>query len=88
MVQQIRSAVLVTGMSGTGKSTVLAELARHGHETVDTDDPGWIVEVDTPQGPEPMWDLDRCSRLHRTPATSGTKSDSRPPAHASEDADR
>lgn len=33
--------VLVTGMSGTGKSTVLAELAIRGHITVDTDHDGW-----------------------------------------------
>ena len=29
--------VLVTGMSGVGKSTLLAELASRGHATVDTD---------------------------------------------------
>jgi len=28
-------------MSGTGKSTALAELARRGFRTVDTDEPGW-----------------------------------------------
>lgn len=33
--------VLVTGMSGTGKSTVLNELQRRGHRTVDTDYDGW-----------------------------------------------
>ena len=58
-----RSVVLVTGMSGTGKSTALAELARRGHRVVDTDDPGWIAHVDTPDGPEPMWDLDRIGAL-------------------------
>jgi dephospho-CoA kinase len=31
----------VTGMSGTGKSSALAELARRGYRVVDTDDPGW-----------------------------------------------
>src|ERR1700748_3187899 len=31
-------------MSGTGKSTALAELARRGFRTVDTDEPGWTVE--------------------------------------------
>src|SRR6186997_2666673 len=35
------SRVLVTGMSGTGKSSVLAELGRRGYRVVDTDDPGW-----------------------------------------------
>jgi dephospho-CoA kinase len=33
--------ILVTGMSGTGKSTVLAELARRGFETVETDVGPW-----------------------------------------------
>jgi broad-specificity NMP kinase len=35
------SKILVTGMSGTGKSSVLAELGRRGYRVVDTDDPGW-----------------------------------------------
>jgi len=48
-------AVLVTGMSGTGKSTVLAELARRGHRVVDTDAGGWIDDA----GPEPLWREDR-----------------------------
>ncbi len=59
----IRSTVLVTGMSGTGKSTTLNELGRRGHRVVDTDDPGWIVEVETPHGLEPMWDLARVGAL-------------------------
>ena len=50
-------------MSGTGKSTALGELARRGHRVVDTDDPGWIVEIATPDGPEPVWDLDRVGAL-------------------------
>jgi dephospho-CoA kinase len=33
--------ILVTGMSGTGKSTALAKLAERGFQVVDTDDPGW-----------------------------------------------
>jgi adenylate kinase family enzyme len=33
--------VLITGMSGTGKSSALAELGRRGYRVVDTDDPGW-----------------------------------------------
>ncbi|WP_250029986.1 AAA family ATPase [Paractinoplanes maris] len=35
------SRILLTGMSGTGKSSALAELARRGYRVVDTDDPGW-----------------------------------------------
>jgi AAA domain len=58
-----RTVVLVTGMSGTGKSTVLAELGERGHRVLDTDDPGWIVPVETPQGVEPMWDLERIGAL-------------------------
>jgi broad-specificity NMP kinase len=58
-----RSAVLVTGMSGTGKSTVLAQLGRRGHRILDTDDPGWTVRVESPHGIEPMWDLDRVAAL-------------------------
>lgn len=58
-----RATVLVTGMSGTGKSTALAELARRGHQVVDTDDPGWIVDVQSPHGIEPMWDLQRVGAL-------------------------
>ena len=64
-----RSVVLVTGMSGTGKSSVLAALAQRGHQTVDTDEPGWIIQGQTPDGPEPLWDLDRVGALldrHRT----------------------
>ena len=35
------SKILVTGISGTGKSTALAELGRRGYRVVDTDAPGW-----------------------------------------------
>ena len=34
--------VLITGMSGVGKSSALAELAARGHDVVDTDDAGWL----------------------------------------------
>ncbi len=35
------SRILLTGMSGTGKSSALAELGRRGYRVVDTDEPGW-----------------------------------------------
>lgn len=35
--------VLVTGMSGVGKSTLLEGLARRGRRVVDTDDGGWVL---------------------------------------------
>jgi broad-specificity NMP kinase len=56
-----RSVVLVTGMSGTGKSAVLEALSRRGHRVVDTDDPGWIVGGSGRS--EPLWDLDRVGAL-------------------------
>ena len=45
------AAVLVTGMSGVGKSTALTELKRRGFTAVDTDDGPWIDVVDG----EPLW---------------------------------
>jgi shikimate kinase len=35
--------ILITGMSGTGKSTLLDELRRRGHLTLDTDYDGWVL---------------------------------------------
>ncbi|HEY1484777.1 MAG TPA: AAA family ATPase, partial [Micromonosporaceae bacterium] len=51
--------VLVTGMSGTGKSSVLAELHRRGHRTVDTDYGGWCVV----HGSERLWHEERMDAL-------------------------
>ena len=42
--------VLVTGMSGTGKSTALVELQRRGFDVVDTDEPGWTEWSDADGG--------------------------------------
>jgi shikimate kinase len=47
---------MVTGMSGTGKSSALAELGRRGYRVVDTDDPGWR---EYRQDPEPLDELHR-----------------------------
>jgi hypothetical protein len=57
--------ILVTGMSGTGKSTVLAELARRGHRIVDTDYGGWSEDVPLPDGSgvERLWREDLMSAL-------------------------
>jgi dephospho-CoA kinase len=56
--------VLLTGMSGTGKSTVLGELARRGHRVVDTDEPGWSEDVSTSDGGvEQLWLEPRLAEL-------------------------
>jgi dephospho-CoA kinase len=50
--------ILVTGMSGTGKSSALAELGRRGLRTVDTDEDGWTVD-DAGE----WWEEERIARL-------------------------
>jgi hypothetical protein len=52
--------ILVTGMSGTGKSSALAELAGRGYRTVETDEPGWTWE-DAEGGR--YWDEERMTQL-------------------------
>jgi dephospho-CoA kinase len=54
------TVVLVTGMSGTGKSAALVELGRRGHRVVDTDYGGWMDEV---PGSERLWREDRIETL-------------------------
>ena len=56
-------AILLTGMSGVGKSSVLAELARRGFDTVDTDDGGWIRR----DGGEPLWHVPLVEGLLSSP---------------------
>ena len=53
--------VLVTGMSGTGKSTALAALRTYGFEVVDTDLPGWTEWSDAEAGY--VWREDRIAEL-------------------------
>jgi dephospho-CoA kinase len=63
--------VLLTGMSGTGKSTVIDELAARGYKAVDADDHGlseWVaVPLDEPTGLGPgqdwVWREDRIQAL-------------------------
>jgi dephospho-CoA kinase len=59
------AVVLVTGMSGTGKSVALAELARRGHCVVDTDYDGYSEEVPSSgeDGWEQLWREDRIDAL-------------------------
>jgi len=55
------AVVFMTGMSGTGKSSALAELARRGHRVVDTDYGDYSHEValaDTGES-EQLWREDR-----------------------------
>ena len=56
----------MTGMSGTGKSSALAELGRHGYRVVETDEPGWsewVESSDAVLGGEWLWDEDRMTEL-------------------------
>ena len=53
--------ILITGMSGTGKSTALAELRRRGFHVVDTDDSGWTEWSDDDGGY--VWREDRMAQL-------------------------
>ena len=57
--------VLITGMSGTGKSTVLAGLGRRGHRVIDTDYAGWSAGAVSADGSraEQLWREDRMSAL-------------------------
>ncbi|MFC4637446.1 AAA family ATPase [Deinococcus hohokamensis] len=57
---------MITGMSGTGKSSVLAELARRGHRTVDTDEDGWSLWHEPDAGWQ--WREDRMAALLAEPS--------------------
>lgn len=59
--------VLLTGMSGTGKSTVIAELAARGYKAIDTDYGDWHEwVVDDAGEPDWVWREDRIQRLLST----------------------
>lgn len=60
--------ILVTGMSGAGKFTLLEELRRRGSFTVDSDYGGWVR-------PDGLWDEQRMTELlnaHVDVVVSGT----------------
>lgn len=60
------SKVLVTGMSGTGKSSALRLLGPRGHRTVDTDSDEWSYWVTLPDGsPDWIWREDSITDLLR-----------------------
>lgn len=67
--------ILLTGMSGVGKSTVTGHLAARGYAAVDLDDPAWSEWVDSPDGDGPsadeagkdwVWREDRLTKLLAT----------------------
>lgn len=66
--------VLLTGMSGTGKSTLICELAARGYRAIDADSDEWSEWVDVagggPEGPDAgrdwIWREDRIRRLLST----------------------
>ena len=55
--------VLITGMSGTGKSSVLSRLAELGYRTIDTDDGDFTVEIQLESGTEHLWREERIQEV-------------------------
>jgi broad-specificity NMP kinase len=52
--------ILLTGMSGTGKSAVIEELSARGYRAADIDQPGWSVHA--PDG-DWIWNEQRVQKL-------------------------
>lgn len=60
------TAILITGMSGTGKSTVMSLLTDRGYAVAETDKPGWCVPESgdwTTPDHEWIWDESRITTL-------------------------
>ncbi len=70
--------VLLTGMSGTGKSTLICHLAARGYKAIDTDTDEWsewMTVVSTPDGSDAVEELDwvwREDRIQRLLSTEDT----------------
>lgn len=67
--------ILITGMSGAGKSAVIDRLARAGHDAIDTDYGGYSILVDAAgeltgpgAGKDWVWDEGRIDALLTAPA--------------------
>lgn len=68
--------ILITGMSGTGKSAVITELAARGYRALDLDTPDWSEWIDAADPHDPLtpipgkdwiWREDRLRRLLSEP---------------------
>lgn len=60
------SRVLLTGMSGVGKSSVIGELRKRGYPAIDMDEPGWCVH--NAEGHQ-LWCEDRLRGILASPET-------------------
>ncbi|GAA3004893.1 AAA family ATPase [Actinokineospora diospyrosa] len=65
------AVILVTGMSGVGKSTALGELRLRGYRAVDTDHGEWIEDLPWLTGTEPQWRVDLIEALIAAHERSG-----------------
>ena len=61
--------ILITGMSGTGKTSAIEELAQRGFTAIDTDSDEWCEWVTQPgeETPDWVWREDRMRQLLTTP---------------------